>query len=224
MTLAGTLRPVAVCNFDENGVRKLMPVSEREMMRAELFLRRVLSADRLERGRFALIISTLMDAPYVIPIERVLTSNGMITTNCEASPYDGSRIESTIRRFDVAMVFGVSALVLDAIASAGFDPAKLFEGKIVWACGEGFERLAGVPGVDLRRFESIGPVFAFEGRHGGGLHVDGREWLLEPDGEVTYVTSRLDRATPFERLKINRKLTISPDPCVGGAFGPRVLL
>ncbi len=224
MSLTETLRPVAVCNFDENGVRKLMPISERELMRSELFIRRVLSADRLERGRFALVISNLMDAPFVIPVERVLTSNGMITTNCEASPYDGARIESTIRRFDVAMVFGVSALVLDAIASAGFEAAKLFEGKIVWATGVGHDRLVDAPGIDLRRFESIGPVFAFEGRLGGGVHIDGREWLLEPDGEVTYVTSRLDRAMSFQRLKINRKLAISPDPCVSGAFGPRVLL
>jgi len=224
MSAHDILRPVAVLNYDENGVRKLMPVSEREFMRSELFIRRVLSADRLERGRFALIISNLLDGPHVIPLERVLIASGMVVTNCEASPYDGARIESTIRRFDVSMVFGVTALVLDAIASVGFDAATLFRGKVVWASGEAFGRLEGAQGVDLRRYEIIGPVFALEGKHGGGAHIDGREWRLEPEGAVTYVTSRLDRAMAFSRLPLNRGLSLNPEPCVSAAFGPRVFL
>ena len=216
--------PALVSSYDENGVRKLMPVADRELQRCELFIRRVLSADRWSRGRFALVISNLMDTAHIVPLERVLSSNGLVIANCEASPYDGSRIESTLRRFDVPVVFEISPLVLEAIKMVGFDPAAMLNGRTVWASGAAHQALKGAADIDLRRYELIGPVLAMEGRYGGGLHVDGREWRLEAEGEAAYVTSRLDRATDFRRLKINRSLAFNPEPCASAASGPRVLL
>ena len=217
-------RPAFVASYVENGHRKLLPMSDRELQRGELFIRRVLSGDRWTPGRYALIISNLFDAAHVIALERVLTSNRLIVANCEASPYDGARIESTLRRFDVPVVFGVTPVVLDALKMVGFDAATLFKGRTVWASGEAWRTLKDAPGIDIRRFELIGPVFALEGRFGGGLHVDGREWHLEPEGDHTYVTSRLDRAATFKRLKINQPLAINPEPCASAATGPRILL
>jgi hypothetical protein len=218
------LRPMAISGYDHNGTRRLMMVSEREIGRAETFLRRVLRAEALPRGRYALIISTFRDMPHMMPLERVLIQAGVINCGSEANLYDGARIESTIRRFDVAIVAVVTATVMTAIRSAGHDPRKLFHGKTVWASGKAYDELSGEPGIALRRWEVLGPALAIEGPHGGGAHIDGREWKIEPEGGVTYISSRLDRAQPFHRLAIERACRVVDEPCASGAFGPRIEL
>jgi hypothetical protein len=218
------LRPAVIASFDDRGTRRVLPVSEREMARTEAFYRRVLASDWELRGRFGLIIGTQADAPFLAPFERALMARGAIVCNSEANSWDGARTEATIRRFDVALVAVVSGIVLDAIGNAGFDPAVLFQGKIVWASGDGFERLKGIDGIDLRRWIPLGPAVALEGRHRGGAHYDGREWMLETEGDTTYVTSRLDRAMRFDRLPVDLACSINEAPCPGGALGPRVVL
>lgn len=224
MTETMTLRPTVVAQYEHGGVKKLLPVSEREILRTDAFFRRVLASDWDLRGRFGLMIATQGDAAHFAPFERTLISRGMVIVNSEANSWDGARTEATIRRFDVALVAGVSGIVLDAIGFAGFDPVKLFQGKIVWAIGDGFERLKGAEGIDLRRWIPLGPAIAIEGRHRGGAHYDGREWLIEAEGDKTYVTSRLDRAQSFDRLEIDMACTINEAPCPGGALGPRIVL
>ncbi|MET0373612.1 MAG: hypothetical protein ABW128_05065 [Rhizorhabdus sp.] len=218
------LRPALVATFDDRGTRRVLPVSERELTRTEAFLRRVLASDWGLRGRFALILGTQGDAPMLAPLERVLMSRGVVVCNSEANSWDGARTEATIRRFDVALVAVVTGIVLDAIGNAGFDPVALFQGKIVWASGEGYQRLKGAEGIDLRRWIPLGPAFALEGRHRGGAHYDGREWRIEAEGDTTYVSSRLDRAMVFDRLPVNVACSINEAPCPGGALGPRILL
>lgn len=176
------------------------------------------------RGRHALIISTLLELPHMMPFENVLISMGLVCCCAEANPYDGARIESIIRRFDIALVAVVTDVVLQAIRSAGYDPATLFAGKIVWASGAAYTALQSVPDVDLRRWETLGPVLAIEGRHGGGAHVDGREWVIEPEKEATFISSRLDRAHDFTRLRVDRPVRLVTEPCPSGAQGPRVVL
>ncbi|WP_162986976.1 hypothetical protein [Sphingomonas paeninsulae] len=219
-----TLRPSVVAQYNDNGVPRLLPVSEREVGRAESFYRRVLASDWNLRGRFGLIIGTQGDASFLAPLERMLMSRGVVIVNSEANSWDGARTEATIRRFDVALVAVVSGIVLDAIGNAGFDPVELFQGKIVWASGEGYTRLQSAKGIDLRRWINLGPAVAIEGRHGGGAHVDGREWNIEAEGDTTYVSSRLDRAMSFSRLPVNLSCTINDAPCPGGALGPRIVL
>lgn len=219
-----TLRPACIASFDHDGVRRVMPVTERELQRTESFLRRLLASEADLRGRFALIFGTQGDAPQLGPFERALMARGVIVTNSEANAWDGARTEATIRRFDVALVAVVTGIVLDAIGNAGFDPVALFQGKIVWASGEGYQRLKGAEGIDLRRWIPLGPAFALEGRHRGGAHYDGREWRIEAEGDTTYVSSRLDRAMVFDRLPVNVACSINEAPCPGGALGPRILL
>lgn len=218
------LRPAFIGGYDDNGRRKLMPVSDRELARTEAFVRRVLIGEALDRGRYALLIATLRDAPQMMPFERALIARGLVVCNAEANAWDGARIESIIRRFDVVMVATVNATVLDALSNAGHDPVKLFQGKIVWASGAGYNKLAGTPGIDVRRWATIGPALAIEGKHGGGAHVDGREWHVETDADTTYVSSRLDRAMAFDRLAVPLKAKINRAPCPSGAFGPRIIL
>jgi hypothetical protein len=222
MSAAVMLRPMAIASYELNGTRKLMPLSERELMRAETFMRRVLRPEGFRRGRNALIVSTLRDAAHIIPFERALHSMGLICCHSEANPYDGARIESTIRRFDVALVAAVTPVVLQAIRSVGFDPAGLFRDKVVWAAGAAYDELSGADGIDLRRWVTLGPALAIEGRHGDGAHVDGREWRIECEDAVTYVSSRLDRAQRFDRLRIELSTRLNAEPCPSGAYGPRI--
>ncbi len=224
MNTAAMLRPTAISGFDDNGTRRLMAVSDRELGRMETFLRRVLRSDHGLRGRYALITSTMRDMAHIAPFERVLISKGLICCGAEANPYDGMRVESIIRRFDVAVVAVVTPIVLQAVHSAGHDPFKLLAGKIVWAAGNAYEELRGVPGIQLRRWQALGPALAIEGPHGGGAHVDGREWNIEPEGNHTFVSSRLDRAHVFDRLRVDMPVRIVTEPCPSGAYGPRVEL
>lgn len=222
--MSAMLRPALIAGFDDNGTRRMMPVTERELVRTEAFYRRVLASDWGLRGRFGLIIGTQGDAPHLGPFERALMARGMTVCNSEANSWDGARTEATIRRFDVALVAVVSGIVLDAIVNAGHDPVALFQGKIVWASGEGYDRLLGASGFELRRWIALGPAIALEGRHGGGAHFDGREWDIEPDGGLCHVSSRLDRAMSFDRLPVNLRCTVDTAPCFGGALGPRIVL
>ena len=222
VSAVAALRPMAVSGYDHNGTRKLMPISDREIGRSETFLRRVLRADPSMRGRYAMIISTFRDMPHMTPFERVVISRGIVCCGAEANPWDGARVESTIRRFDVALVAAVTPVVMQAIRTAGHDPAALFAGKIVWASGAAYDELAAAGGMTLRRWATLGPALAIEGMHGGGAHVDGREWRIEPEGDITYVSSRLDRAQSFERLPVEMRVRIVPDPCPSGAYGPRL--
>lgn len=218
------LRPSVIAQYEHGGVKKLLPISEREMQRTDAFFRRVLASDWDLRGRFGLIIATQGEAAHFAPFERTLISRGMVVVNSEANSWDGARTEATIRRFDVALVAGVSGIVLDAIGFAGFDPVQLFQNKIVWATGDAYERLKGAEGIDLRLWIPLGPAIALEGRHRGGAHYDGREWLIEAEGDKTYVTSRLDRAMAFDRLEFELASSINEAPCPGGALGPRLVL
>lgn len=217
------LRPLAIAGYEVNGERRLMPISEREIARAESFILRLLGSETLRRGSYALCIATMYDAADMIPFERVLAMKGLICCFSEASPYDGARIEAAIRRFDISLVAVVTGTVLDAIRSLGFDPVKLFQGKVVWASGEGYAQLKGAEGLDLRRWAHLGPALAIEGKHGAGAHVDGREWKIEPEGGATYVSSRLDRAQAFRRLRVDTTVKLNPEPCASGLFGPRIL-
>ncbi len=218
------IRPSAIAQFSDNGVTRLLPISEREVNRTIAFFRRVLASDWNLRGRFALILGTQADAYFLAAFERALQERGVTVCNSEANSWDGARTEATIRRFDVAIVAVVTPIVLDAIRNAGHDAKTLFQGKIVWAQGDAYDALEGTEGIDLRRWIPLGPAFAIEGRHRGGAHYDGREWLIETHGDTTYVTSRLDRAMAFDWLPVALTAQINTDPCPGGALGPRIVL
>jgi hypothetical protein len=202
----------------------LLPIGAREADRAQEFFARVLREEGIARGRKALVIATLGEAASIIPFERAAIDQGLIMCNTEDSPYDGARTEATIRRFDIALVAPVSGTAVDAIAAAGFFAGELFRGKTVWARPDAYARLQTIPGIDLRRWLEIGPVTALETKNGGGLLYDGREWLLEPDGKVTYVTSRLDRAQSFTRLRVPVEIRLNLHEYSAALPGPRVVL
>lgn len=223
MTTEAMIRPSFIGRYVANGKPVMIPLADRELARLQGFVARVLRAEGIARGRNALIISTLAESAMMTPFERALADLGIVICASEANPWDGMRTESIIRRYDVALVAPVTGVALDAIATAGFDAAALLQDKIVWAKPDAYARLEGTPGIDLRRWLEIGPVLAIESRHGGGLLIDGREWLLEPEGDATYVSSRLDRAHPFDRLKIDMRVTLNHAPCATGCTGPRVL-
>lgn len=217
-----TSSPIYIARYLRDGAAYPMPVGAQESARAQHFFACVLREEGIARGRKALIIGTLAEANALLPFERALIDVGLVVCNSEASPYDGMRTEATIRRFDVALVAPVSGVALDAIAAAGFDATDLFRGKIVWAKADAYARLQGSPGIDLRRWLDIGPVTAIEPRLGGGLLVDGREWRLEPEDNALYVSSRLDRAMDFTRMKFHLAAKPNLHPYNASLPGPRL--
>ena len=66
------IRPSAIAQFSDNGVTRLLPISEREVNRTIAFFRRVLASDWNLRGRFALILGTQADAYFLAAFERAL--------------------------------------------------------------------------------------------------------------------------------------------------------
>ena len=208
----------------DGGVRQFLPVSAPELLRTQAMLERVVGSFRFAQGRFVLLISFLEDGGYAIPFERALMALGLLVTNADNSPYEALRIESICRRFDVAAVAGVTADVLDGLDTAGYAPETIFGGRVVWAFPSAYERLAGIPGITLRRLLELGPAFALECREGAGAHVDGQEWDCRADHGEIVLTSRLLRATGFQDHPTLVRGHVLTGPCGCGSVDVRVRL
>lgn len=216
--------PILIGNLRTEAGLEPLPVSGAEMQRTQMAVERVLASFSVERERLVLLISLLEDSAFAIPIERAVMSLGLLITNADTSPYEAARIESILRRFDVAAVIGVSKVTLDGLAAAGHSPADLFSGRIVWAYDEALEPLRDVPGITLRRMREIGPALAMECVDGSGLHVDSGEWLVEMEGGEVLLTSRLARSTPFRRYRTGVSGSLSDAPCACGNADLKIVL
>jgi hypothetical protein len=203
---------------------EFLPVAERELQRAQEAAGQVLDTYGFARGRCVLLISTLGDIAQVLPLQRALAERNLISCTADASSYEFGRIRSMIQRFDIAAVLGVTAAVLDGLASAGIDVATLFAGKVVWARPDAYARLSGVSAFELRRWIDVGPALALECRCGTGAHIDGREWRLDDGGGELRVSSRLDRLRAFDATPTGLRATLARNLCACGHPGPRIVL
>jgi hypothetical protein len=210
--------------YTVGGETRFLPVSRMDMERAAEPFSRVLQSFDLKPRRYVLSISRSREAAQVIPFERAAVAANLIVCNADNTIFEAGRVESFLRRFDIAAVAGLSVEILDGLANAGFDAHKLLQGKIVWARNGAYERLAGLSGIVLRRWIEIGPVLAIECVEGAGVHIDADEWQIGQQAGEIHLTNRLPRAESFDAVATGIVARLISQPCRCGNADPRVEL
>lgn len=224
MTTRSDDQPFVVGRYFAGGKAEFLPATRRELDRNAEAYARVISTCRFAPGRYALVVSLLEEAVQVAPLEQACIDLGLVVTNADASLYDAGRVESIIRRFDVACVFGVNAATLDGLKMFGHDAAKVLGSKTIWVRPDGYAAAKALPGVDVRRWIDIGPALGLECSDGAGAHIDGREWEIDERGGTIHLTSRLHRAAPFAAADTGLRGRHAAEPCSCGGPDPRIIL
>jgi len=216
--------PCLVGRFSDGRKVHFLPLSDTEIERTSWFYRRILTTYTLPYRSVVLVISKFEDAALVIPLERALVTDGFIPCNAEATGFDAARTESFLRRLNPPLVFGLNMAVVAGLEALGHSPEQLLAGRIVWVRDEdAYRRLAGCPGITLRRWQEVGPAPGIECMGGEGLHLHDLEWLVTEDDGWISVTSKLNRALTFERQATGVRGRVVNTVCRCGVHGPRVI-
>lgn len=217
--------PMAVGSYrDATGTLQLLPYSQGEYERAIQAYQHRLGTCHFRTGEQVLVVSTFDESFQFGSLGRALQGFGLVLVSCDASYFDAARSESCLRRFDISAVAGINAAVLDGLIALGHDPLKLLSGPVVWARPDAYERLAGEPGIRLRRWLDLGPAVAMECSHGLGAHIDRKEWqVTAEDGEIV-LSSRFARAMDFANYRTGVRATLDHSACACGSADPRVVL
>jgi hypothetical protein len=78
-------------------------------------------------------------------------------------------------------------------------------------------------GFTLRRYLEVGPTLGLECVHGGGAHVDAREWSLSERGGEVRVTNRLMRALPLQDAETGLRAAVDRSICDCGLADARIV-
>jgi hypothetical protein len=210
--------------YQAGGETQFLPVSRVEMDRAQNALFQVIKTFGIASRRVLLSLSRSRDCAFTIPFERAAYAANLIVCNADDTPFEAVRVESFLRRFDVAAVAGLSSGGLDGLADAGHDVDRLFAGKVVWARGGAYERLAGRPGLIARRWMEVGPALAVECAEGKGAHIDAVEWDVAESPGGLVISSRLARLQTFEDQATGFAARIDWRPCGCGSIDPRIVV
>jgi hypothetical protein len=221
--MASTVLPELVGRYFVDTQPHFLPLSTREITRAAEFLGTVLDTYQFAPGRAVLLVCQFEEAAQFLPLEEALTDRGLILANAEASLYDGGRAESILRRFDICAVIGLNAPLLDSMEGLNVDVEKALAGKVVWARPCAYDRLSGMRGFTLRRYLEVGPTLGLECVHGGGAHVDAREWSLSERGGEVRVTNRLMRALPLQDAETGLRAAVDRSICDCGLADARIV-
>jgi hypothetical protein len=221
----GKLSPIAVGRYpDHEGHMRLLPWSASELERASEAYRRRLGTFHFRTGDHLLLTSLFDESMQFTPFQRALSAYGLVYCPADSSFFDAPRTESILRRFDIVAVMGVSGALLDGLVANGFDPAKLFADRVVWARPDAYPRLQAAASIKLRRWMEIGPAVASECVAGDGAHVDRLEWDIEAVNGELVLSSRLDRSLDFEHYRTGVRGIITRHTCACGSPDPRVTL
>ncbi|MDB5420268.1 MAG: hypothetical protein JWR59_215 [Brevundimonas sp.] len=216
------LRPEIIGRYIVNGQTHFLPFSALEMVRATEMYGNILDTFNFAPGRQILMIALFEEGVQFAPFEEAVMERGLLGCNADASPFEATRIESILRRFDVAAVAGVNGPVLDGLEEAGFDLNVLFKDKVVWARPDAYARLQTVNGVRLRRWIDVGPTVALECAEGDGAYIDSREWQVDVvDGEIL-LTNRLERCLPLIKAPTGVKAHVDRQPGSSGLADVRI--
>jgi hypothetical protein len=216
--------PMAVGFYeDAAGQRQPLPFSLIETDRSRKAITRIMNTFHFRTGGNILLTALFNDAAHLTAAERAIMSYGMVAANADSSLFDAKRVESIVRRFNLAAAMAISADTLDGLTGLGFDPAQLFAGMPVWARPGAYERLAANPDLKVFRICAVGPALAMECAQGNGAHIDRFEWdVQEEDGEVV-LSSRLDRCVPFHQYRTGIKARVVHSACTCGNADPRLV-
>jgi hypothetical protein len=216
--------PIAVGRYiAADGSRKTLAYSALELERARLAVTRVLDAFHFRTGGNVLFTAMWDEAAQLLGAERAIMSYGMVVVSADASVFDAGRVANIARRFKLIAAMGITQSTLEGLTRLDQNPAKVFEGMVVWARPGAYETLKALPGLQVYRCLEVGPAFAIECPAGCGAHLDRFEWKVEEeDGEVI-LSSQLERSEPFYKLRTGLKGKVIHGVCDCGNPDPRVL-
>jgi hypothetical protein len=215
---------LAVGRYFHRGQPLFLPFSSAEVQRARLAMQRRLASFHFRASHGILITSLVDEGAQFVALERAAMDYGLVVCPADSSFFDAARVESIIRRFDIAAVAGVGLPALEGLRHCGHDPAKVFAGLTVWARPDAYPILQAMPAVNLRRWLEIGPAMAVECSAAQGAHLDRMEWDVELEEGCIVLTSRLRRALEFYRLHTGIRAHLRHDVCLCGSNDPRVTL
>lgn len=218
------MTPFIVGRYLEGGQAHFLPVSEAEILRAAAAYQKILRGLDIQPGRFLLIASMLEETVQFSPLEQAAGGLGIKLLNTDATAFEAGRFEAAVRHFDIAVVVGLTADLVDRLNEMGHAPARLLAGKTVWARPGAYDRLSGTPDIRLLHWLELGPTIAVECHVAQGAHLDSREWSLsERNGEIR-LTSLLPRLVPFANFPVTAiKGRVERSPCACGLSWPRIL-
>jgi len=223
--LESTVPPMLVGRyFDADGKRQPLPFSALELERGRRFMMRILRSFHFHTGSNVLVTSIFDESAQQLAAERAIMAYGMVVVNADATPFDANRVESIARRFKLAGALGISADTLAGLRNLGFAPEKIFADMVVWTRPGAYEQLIDQPDVNAHRWLEVGPAIALECSARAGAHFDHFEWLLEAEGGEILVTSRLERAQAFSRVRSGVRGRIEHGTCACGNPDPRIVL
>lgn len=216
--------PMAVGRFhDASGARQSLAYSALEAERWTRAMLKVLSTFHFRSGQNLMVTALFDEGVQALGMERAIMQYNMVAVSADSSLYDAKRVESIVRRFKLAGVYGITQATLDGLRGMGLQPEQLFQGMILWAWPQAYASLVGTPGLKLYRCLELGPAVAVECSAGEGAHIDRFEWLVdEQDGEVV-ISSRLERCQPFQAYRTGVKARVIHSGCRCGNPGPRIL-
>jgi hypothetical protein len=169
-----------------------------------------LAALGLGEGGLVLIVSLLSDTIHVYPFEQAAGRLGALYSSADRSPFDAFRTASLIRQLKPTVVMGIDHRVLDGLVDADRDLAEVFATvpTIVTVDDDAATRLTAT-GLEVRRWLTIGPTSALQGRDDDAFVYDPTRWKIESSnpgaGGELLITNLVDRLTPCDRFHTGRR-------------------
>jgi hypothetical protein len=186
---------------DGAGTRAAWEVGNDEMNRAIGAAPGVLTELGVGRGDRVLFASMLSEAAHFWPLIVGTMLAGAQLSCADATSGEAVRVRMFTRLIDYRCVLGVTADILDGLDELGTPYADVFGAIPVVAARPGAAARLAAAGLRPYDFVLAGPAVAVATEPGGPAWVDAGEWDLGTDAGHVTVTSKLPRATAFERVR-----------------------
>lgn len=215
--------PMAIGRYlNSNGDTSPLPYSSEEVERSRRAFSKILSTFHFRTGSNILLSSLFHEGAQLMPIERAIMTYGMVAVSADSSPFDARRVESIVRRFNLAGAINITPETLTGLEQLGHDPVALFSDMILWARPGAYEQLKKAAQLNVYRILDVGPAIAMECSAADGVHIDRSEWKIEEDNGEIVMTSLLSRSTQFERYHTGLKAHVVHGACSCGNVDPRI--
>ena len=176
------------------------PVSNRDMVADTRWAGERLKAMGVTRGALLDFVHNYRECGQFWPYYMAAAAMGAPVMNGMATPWDVGRTEMYTRRFDLALIMGVSGATTEGLRAFGHDPAKVFAKAPVLIAREPAASELEAAGLRPWRVTLLGPLL-LTAPAGDGAPYDTSQWTVEVDGEGRLlVSSGLDRAARYDRL------------------------
>lgn len=181
------------------------PISNRDMAADTRWAGARLKAMGVTRGALLDLVHNYRECGQFWPWYMAAAAMGAPVMNGMATPWDVGRTEMYTRRFDLALVMGISGATTEGLRAFGHDPARVFARVPLLIAREPAASELGSAGLKPWRLTLLGPLL-LTAPAGEGAPYDTSQWTVEADGDGRLrVSSGIDRAARYDRLDTGRR-------------------